>query len=91
MAGTQIGEVTHFFGKISVAVLGLSDKLHVGDTVHMLGHSTDFRQEVKSMQIEHEAVDEAGPGQEVAIKVDQRVHAHDKVFKLTGDEADASD
>ncbi len=88
MAGSQIGEVTHFFGKINVAVIALTAKVHVGDTVPILGHSTDFLQEVKSMQIEHETVDEAGPGQEVAIKVDQRVHAHDKVFTPTSEEAE---
>lgn len=87
MPGTHIGEVTHFFNKISVAVLSLTDTIRLGDTVHFVGHSTDFRQEVTSLQIEHEAVEEAGPGQEVALKVDQRVHVRDKVYKLTGEDA----
>ena len=87
MAGTQIGEVTHFFNKISVAVLDLAEPLRIGDTLHFMGHSTDFRQKVQSMQIEHEDVEEAGPGQEVAIKVEQRVHVHDKLFRLTEEDA----
>jgi len=82
MSGTQIGTVTHFFDHISVAVLALTDSLRVGDAIHILGHSTDFRQEVTSMQIEHSEVTEAKPGDDVAIKVSQRVHPHDKVFKL---------
>ena len=82
MSGTQIGTVTHFFDHISVAVLALTDSLRVGDAIHILGHSTDFRQEVTSMQIEHKEVTEAKPGDDVAIKVSQRVHPHDKVFKL---------
>ncbi len=86
MDGIRIGEVTHFFSKISVAVITLTDTLRVGDTVHFLGRSTDFRQEVKSLQIEHEQVEEAGSGQEVAMKVERRVRQHVRVFKLTGDE-----
>lgn len=86
MDGVRIGEVTHFFSKISVAVIALTDTLLVGDTVHFLGRSTDFRQEVKSMQIEHEQVEKAGSGQEVAMKVERRVRQHVRVFKLTGDE-----
>lgn len=85
MAGTRIGKVTHFFDRISVAVLELSDKIRVGDHVHFLGHSTDFDQEVASLQIEHQPVEEAGPGQDVAIKVKQRVRPNDAVFKLTAE------
>lgn len=86
MSGVRIGEVTHYFDKISVAVLALTDTIRVGDTVHILGHSTDFQQEVASLQIEHQPVSEAGPGQEAAMHVKQRVHPHDKVFKITGEE-----
>jgi putative protease len=85
MSGTQIGQVTHYFDHINVAALTLTEPLRVGDTVHILGHSTDFRQEVTSLQIEHQAVEEAKPGDDVGMKVTQRVHAHDKVFKLTGE------
>jgi translation initiation factor IF-2 len=54
--------------------------------VHFLGRSTDFRQEVQSMQIEHESISEAGKGQEIAMKVERRVRNHDKVYKLSDDE-----
>jgi len=83
MSGTQIATVTHFFDHVSVAVLSLTESIRVGDTVHFLGHSTDFKQEVASLQIEHKDVDEAKPGDDVAMKVDQRVHPNDKVYKLT--------
>lgn len=85
MSGIQIGQVTHYFDHINVAVLKLTESLRVGDTVHILGHSTDFRQEVTSLQIEHQSVTEATPGDDVAMKVIQKVHTHDKVFKLTGE------
>ncbi len=86
MSGIRIGKVTHFYDRICVAVLDLTDTIRVGDTVHILGRSTDFKQEVKSLQIEHQAVNEAGPGQEVALKVIQKAHPHDAVFKITGEE-----
>ncbi|MBI3538481.1 MAG: hypothetical protein HY070_13105 [Chloroflexi bacterium] len=83
MAEVQIGQVSHFYNKISVAMLTLTDKLRVGDTMHFHGHATDFQQAVTSLQVEHQPVNEAGPG-EVAMKVEQRVHPHDAVFKITG-------
>lgn len=83
MSGTQIGQITHYFDHINVAALALTEPLRVGDTVHILGHSTDFKQEVTSLQIEHQPVEEAKPGDDVGMKVIQKVHAHDKVFKLT--------
>lgn len=86
MAGIRIGKVIHFFDRISVAVLALEDQIKVGDVVHFLGRATDFKQEVKSLQIEHQAIQEAGPGQEVAMKVLQPVRPNDSVFKLIGEE-----
>ncbi|HUI88561.1 MAG TPA: hypothetical protein VLX61_07520 [Anaerolineales bacterium] len=83
MAGKQIGQITHYFDHISVAVVQLTQSLHVGDTIHILGHSTDFKQDVTSLQIEHRSIDEAEPGDDVALQVIQAVHPNDKVFKLT--------
>jgi len=85
MSENRIGKVTHYFDRISVAVLGLTDKLCVGDTIHFLGHSTDFKQEVNSLQIEHQNVAEGKPGQDVALKVNQKVHPNDAVFKIEGE------
>ena len=82
MEGVLIGEVTHYFGKINVAALSITETLNVGDTVHILGHTTDIKQKIDSMQIEHESVDQAEPGQDLAVKVDRRVRAGDKVFKI---------
>ena len=83
MSGRQVGQITHYFDHINVAALELTEPLRVGDIIHILGHSTDFKQEVTSLQIEHQSVNEAKPGDDVGMKVDQRVHPHDKVFKLT--------
>lgn len=83
MSETLVGKVTHYFDRISVAVLELTDTVRVGDTIHFHGHSVDFSQNVDSLQIEHQNVPEAKPGQDVALKVSQKVHENDAVFKVT--------
>ena len=76
-----IGEISHYFNRIGVAALTLSDTVNVGDKVHIVGYTTDFNQDVVSLQIEHLAVEEATPGQDVAMQVDQRVRKGDKVYR----------
>lgn len=78
----EVGKVTHYFGKIEVAVVKLNDTLQVGDNVHMKGTTTDFTQKVDSMQIEHENVEKAGKGQSVGLKVVEKVRAGDSVIKV---------
>ncbi|MCZ6529252.1 MAG: translation elongation factor-like protein [Chloroflexi bacterium] len=75
--GKHIGKVVHFFGKISVAVVELESDLNIGDTVHFEGAHTDFEQEIDSMQVEKEAVEQVSAGDEVAIKVKERARAGD--------------
>jgi putative protease len=77
----EIGRVTHFFSKISVAVIELKAPLAVGDTVHIKGPTTDFEQVVESMQIEHKNVQRAEAGQSIGLKVAQRVREKDVVYK----------
>ena len=82
----EIGKITHFFSKISVGVLELSKgELHVGDTIHLKGHTTDFYQKVESIQVEHSSVESAKPGEPVGIKVESPVRENDIVFKVTED------
>jgi translation initiation factor IF-2 len=80
-----IGHVTHYYNRIGVAVLELSDELTIGDTILFLGHTTDFVQKVASMEINHQRVQAVEAGQEVAIKVDEPVRKLDEVFKVMGD------
>ncbi len=84
--GERIGEVIHFYSKIDVAVLRLSNHLKIGDMLHFLGSHTDFQQEVTSMQIEHEPVAEGKAGEEIAIKVIERARKGDAIFLITDDE-----
>ncbi len=83
MSDNPVGKVTHYFDRIGVAVLELTDTVRVGETLHFHGHSTDFKQKVDSLQIEHKNVAEAKPGQDVALKVIQKVHPNDQVLRTT--------
>jgi phage terminase small subunit len=77
----EVGRVTHFFSKISVAVIELKAPLAVGDTIAIKGPTTDFEQAVESMQIEHQNVQKATAGQSIGLKVTQRVRETDMVYK----------
>ncbi|MEM3411944.1 MAG: translation elongation factor-like protein [archaeon] len=76
-----IGKVTHFFPKISVAVVELSGDLKQGDKIAFEG-STSFEQVVDSMQIERKNVVEAKAGQSIGLKVNQKVKEKDLVYKI---------
>ncbi len=80
-----IGTVSHFWGNLHVAGVELAGDVARGDTVHFLGNTTDFVQMIESMQIGHEAVESAGTGDSVGIKVDERVRVNDQVFLVTAD------
>ena len=83
MERKKVGEVFHFFGHIGVAAIKLTDgSLAVGDTVQIQGPTTNLEQPVDSLQIEHGAVSNAAQGQEVGMKVRDRVREKDFVYKL---------
>jgi len=77
----EVGHITHFFTRISVAVVELSATLAVGDTILIKGPTTDFEQVVESMQIEHENIERAEAGQSIGLKTEQRVREEDIVYK----------
>lgn len=80
----RVGVVTHYYTHLGVAVVRLeSGSLRVGDTIHIRGHTSDFRQRVESMQIEHQPVTEVRAGQEFGLKVVDHAREHDIVFKVT--------
>lgn len=84
MVEVKIGKVTDYFAKIGVAALEIENgELQVGDTIHFLGRTTDFVQKINSMQIEHQSVDSAKPGEGVGIKTKDRVRHGDEVYKVT--------
>ncbi|MCW4001956.1 MAG: translation elongation factor-like protein [Candidatus Bathyarchaeota archaeon] len=78
----QVGVVTHYFSKISVAVAELTDTLSVGDRILFSGATTNFEQTVASMQIEHVNITMAQGGQSIGMKVEQRARKEDKIYKI---------
>lgn len=82
-AKKEIGKVTHFYSRISVAVIELTDELKVGDQIAIEGSTTSFEQAISSMQIENENLEVAKAGQMIGLKVADRVRLGDIVYKLT--------
>ena len=78
----KIGEVSHYFTRINVAVVELTEALKIGDRIAVRGMTTNFDQTVGSMQIEHETVREAKKGNSIGLKVDERVREGDIVYKI---------
>jgi len=77
-----VGKISHYFTKIGVGVIELSDELKVGDRISIEGATTSVQQMVDSMQIEHQNVQMADSGQSIGLKVAQRVREGDLVYKL---------
>ena len=78
----EIGRISHFFTKINVAVAELTSTISVGDQILIKGPTTDFKQTVTSMQIEHDNVTVAKAGQSIGLKVDERVRENDTIYKI---------
>jgi translation elongation factor EF-1alpha len=86
MAEQLIGKVTHYFGKANVAAIQITDgELRVGDTVHIVGHTSDFTQKIDSIQIDRAPVDLAKPGDHVGVQVIEPAREHDQVFRVLPD------
>jgi putative protease len=75
-----IGQVTHYFDRIGVAALKLWDTIHVGDWIHFYGAKTNFVQQIESMQINHQSVQEAYAEDDVGLKVIDKVRPGDWVY-----------
>lgn len=82
MERQEIGQVTHFYSKIGVAIIRLDSTLKVGERIAIVGSTTDLEQEVKSMQVEHQSIGEAKAGDLVGLKVKDKVREGDTVFNI---------
>jgi selenocysteine-specific translation elongation factor len=83
MPEVAIGKVNDFFARPVVAGIELTATVKVGDTIHITGHTTDLTLTVDSMQIDNVNVDQAKSGDNVGIKVTERVRRGDTVYKVT--------
>ena len=82
MADTKVGTITHFYDKIGVAVINVLSPIKVGDRIKISGHDKEFEQEIASLQVEHQNIDQAKKGDNVGMKVDQPVKDGDEVYKV---------
>ena len=80
----RIGVVTHYYSHLSVAIMRLepSTTLHVGDVIHIHGHTTDFTQKVESLEVDHAPVTEVGPNDDFGLNVIEHAREHDAVFRV---------
>lgn len=78
-----IGKVSHYFGKISVAGIQLSEPLKVGDRISLEGATSKFEETIESMQIDNTKVDQAKAGDNIGIKVNEKTRVGDDVFLVT--------
>lgn len=79
-APKPVGAVTHFFGHIGVAIIKFTKPVEVGAMLHFKGATTDFKETVQSMQFDHKPIEKAKKGQEVGIKVGDKVREGDEVY-----------
>jgi translation initiation factor IF-2 len=83
----EVGHVSDYFAQVGVAAVTVTgEPIRIGDILHFKGHTTDLIQEVSSMQIEHESVKEAKNGDDVGIKVNDKVRGRDTVYKVVSKE-----
>jgi len=82
MADKKIGTITHFYDVISVGIVKLDRKLKVGDKVRIQGSTTNFEQEISEIQFEHESIPNGKKGQEVGVKVKEKVRDGDGIYLL---------
>ena len=81
MVEEKVGIVEHFFTNVSVAAIKITNgELKIGDTIHIVGATTDFKQKIESMEINRNPVQSVKPGDDVGIKVKDRVREHDVVY-----------
>ena len=88
MMNKRIGKIIHVYQRIGVAVVCLEEPVQVGDTILILGHTTDLVQEITSMEVNHTKILSAGCGAVIAIQVDQPVRKGDEVFWISREEAE---
>ena len=81
-AQKPIGEVTHFFTEIKVAIVKFKKPVNVGEEINFRGATTDFKMVIKSMQYDHQPIKTAKKGKEVGIKVGKRGREGDEVYSL---------
>lgn len=76
----QLGKITHFYSKLGVGIIKLDKELKAGDEIQIKGNTSDFKQKVEELQLNHKNIDKGEKGQEVGVKLSQKVRDGDVVF-----------
>lgn len=83
MPEEQVAVIVKFFAKPSVAALEVTNgTIKKGDILRYKGHTTDFTEEISSMEIDNQVVEEVKVGDLVGVKVKERVRENDTVYKV---------
>ena len=82
MGKKLVGRIKHYFDKLGVAVIELSDDLNEGEDISIEGHETNIQQPAASMQIDRKPIEHGHKGQSIGLKVEAKVREGDKVFRI---------
>ncbi|MBI5642746.1 MAG: translation elongation factor-like protein [Deltaproteobacteria bacterium] len=85
MQEDRIGTISHYYSHLGVAAISLDGELRVGDMIHIKGHTSDFVQNVDSIEVAHHQVETAGKGDKIGIRVKEHTRVHDTVYRVTGE------
>ncbi len=79
----KIGEVTHYFPHVKAAAVMIAKSgIAVGDKIYIKGHTTDFKESVRSIQLDHVSIGKGKKGQEIGLFVKSRVRIGDSIYKV---------
>ena len=81
----EIGKISHYFNHINVAIIDLTDTLNKGDKIRIKGHTSDFTEEIESMQENHQDIETAKKGHSIGVKVSEHARVGDAVYKVNGE------
>ena len=83
MPEDEVGVVIKYFAKPGVAAVKVTGgSIKPGDLLRYKGHTTDFTEQVTTMEIDRQPVEEARLGDMIGLKVQERERENDKVLKV---------
>ena len=87
MVEEKIGIVEHFFTNINVAAIKITEgEIKIGDTIHIVGATTDLTHHIDRMEINRNLVQIAKKGDAIGIKVAGKARNNDIVYKIPKEE-----
>jgi putative protease len=76
-----IGKIWHYYSHAHVGIIELTDgEIDLGNVIHIKGAHTDFRQQVESLQLDHQNIAHADKGKRVGVQLKEKVRENDTVY-----------